>query len=165
MPWWKARRKRKNIPKGSDRKAVILQRVDEDITWYETNAKRAMRGHNILSITVLVSAGLVSIFALSPGTVTKYIAAGLGVLAGVARGLEGLHKFHEHYTDFRFTANALDRERYEYEASIGDYKAIAADAEAALEQLAVRVEAITTQAEQQWRALQDQPNGGTAGPG
>lgn len=140
-----------------DRGDIILKRADESFRWYNDKAGRSMRSHYFWSTTVLVAAGLVPIFALSPGEIPKYIAAGLGALAGIARGVEALRKYYDHYTDYRSTAEALHREKYEYETRLNAYTGL--NDEDAITHLGSRGEEITSKAEQRWQMLQDRGSG------
>src|SRR5450759_2950640 len=135
----------------AERKEEVLARVAEGISWYDRNATRTMRLHHALGGVVILAGVLVPIFALTSVAWASYVAAALGAVAAAARGLEAIYKYNEKYMQWRFTANGLKREKYEYEVRIGPYDNKQDDE--AIELLATRAEDLTSQEEQHWLAL------------
>lgn len=137
------------------RKEKVLQHVAEKRAWYNRNATRTMHWYQRLRATGLAVTVLVPIFALIPGGALwpKITAAALAAVAAFTQGFEGIHQYREHYVTWRYTAEQIEREIYEYTTEIGEYAPDknVADPEGLL---AMRVEAITSQENQQWLSTQ-----------
>ncbi len=80
------------------------------------------------------------------------LVSALATVVVILEGLEHLYQWHEHWTAYRSTSEALKRERFLYLAKAGPYTAVPNGT--AL--LAERVEGLLSQENVQWAASQEQ---------
>lgn len=132
---------------------LVLAHVEEQRSWYDKNATRTMHWHQWLRTLSLGCTVLIPVFALVGTWIGfRIIAAALGAVAAFSQGFEAIHQYREHYIAWRYTAEQLEREEYMYRVKAGDYAAGANTDSVLL--LAQRADAITSQENQQWLALQ-----------
>jgi len=150
-----------DLPQGEQ----ILQHVEDARAWYDRNAKRNMHWFQRLRAVSLAVTILIPVLLLLPGpSLTWKIVAGLfGATAAFCQGLEGIHQYHEHYLAWRSTAERIEHEQFQYKAGIGPYTPTATNDPIHL--LAQRVDALTTQENQQWVAQQQKSLPGSAAEG
>ena len=116
------------------------------VDFYDTRAKRSKLWYRVLSIyLIVVAAVLTAVLALSSGqNGWREIALALSASIVVATGLLAHLKCHENWLSYRFSWDALERERRLFETRVAEYES--ASDPAAL--FVRRVEAIlTTEAE------------------
>jgi hypothetical protein len=136
------------------RRQQVVSHVEDSRSWYDRNAKRTMKNYHRLRGVALFATTLVPIFALVGSSIwLRVTAACLGGIATLATGYEGIHQFREHYITWRYTAEQLEREKYEFIVKIGPYAVAPEDDAVSL--LAQRAEAITSQENQQWLQAQE----------
>ena len=131
---------------------TTLQRLDEEIVWYDRAAGRNQLWYRTLKFVVIVAAALIPFLsgmeAIKPW---PWLVGALGVLIAVAEGIQQVNQHHTNWTVFRATCEALKHEKYLYNANAGPYVG-AQDARALL---AVRVVALISQETTKWASLQD----------
>lgn len=140
------------------REEKVLQHIAEKRAWYDRNARRTMHWYQNLRVLSLVCTLLVPILVLVGTALTvRIVAASLGAIAAFAQGFEGIHQYREHYITWRYTAEQIEREAYEYTVQIGDYEPDKSQ-EDPIRLLAEHVEAMTSQENQQWLSIQQKPD-------
>jgi hypothetical protein len=106
-----------------------------------------------------VAAALIPLSANFP--IVDFLPAWLGVLIVVVEGLQQLNQFHQNWTTYRSTCEALKHEKYLWIATAGPYAA----SENPSVLLAERIEAIIAQEHTKWVSTRDQaikkPSSGT----
>ena len=128
----------------------IIERLEDQINWYDLKSGYNRRWFKWLKITEIVSAALIP-FLPSLFTSHSTIAAGaLGVLITVFEGLLQLNQFHENWINYRATCENLRHEKYIFMAGAGPY----ASTENPRALLAERVEALVSQESAKWASMQ-----------
>ena len=122
-----------------------LQRLDDQIAWYDGRSQKAQRAFKALKLASVVCALAVPIVALSELPV---FAAVLGALIAFAEILQQLNQYHANWITYRSTCEALKHEKYLHLANAGPY----ADPATALAVLADRIESLISQEHAKWIA-------------
>jgi hypothetical protein len=130
----------------------IIQRLEDQITWYDVRSISNMRWYKRIKISEIASAAVIPLLAASnlPHAV---IATGiLGVLVTLFEGMLQLNQFHENWIRYRSTCESLRHEKYIYLANAGPYPNVGQPR--AL--LAERVESLISQEHAKWATVQQQ---------
>lgn len=148
---------------GVDAPNPILSQVDDQIRWYDDNARRSMSWHFRLRGTQIVFASAIPITQILPAAVGWRVAAGaLGALIAVCQGFDAMHHYGDHYVAWRATCQQLLRDRQLFASGAGDYQGLDPASPQALAQLAAHAAAIEGQEQQKWASGQMK---GSAGAG
>lgn len=131
----------------------ILQRVEDQIVWYDRKSATNQRAYKRIKMIVIASAALIPFLSGLSVPHEKWIVGGLGVLIAVMEGVLQLNQYPRNWIAYRATCDALQHEKYLYLAGGGPYAGVAASR--AL--LAERVEALISQENVKW-ATQQQPD-------
>ncbi len=127
-----------------------LDRLEEQRKWYSKNSALNKQWFQRLKVVEIIAAALIPFFA---GYANLTVLTGiLGVFIVVLEGLQGLYQFHDNWTSYRSTSEALKHEKYLYQAKAGPYKD-AANPDALL---AERVEATVSREHAKWVEVQEQ---------
>jgi len=149
-------------PVSYDRGDPIVDRLEDQIAWYDSKAGKYQKSYKRIKVVEIVAAALIPFLSalhlsgvnshlpITIGTVTAL----LGVLITVLEGILQLYQYQQAWVTYRATCEALRHEKYTYIAHAGVYAA-AADARALL---AERVETIGSQENTKWASLR-QPQG------
>ncbi len=131
---------------------ITLQRLDEEIAWYDRRASRNQLWYRVLKFVVIVAAALIPFLsgmeAIKPW---PWLVGALGVLIAIAEGVQQVNQHHANWTAFRATCEALKHEKYLYHANAGPY----AGANEARVLLAERIEALISQETTKWASFQE----------
>jgi hypothetical protein len=127
-----------------------LERLDDQINWYDRKSNYSQRAYKWLKIIEIVAAALVPLAAglHLPAPVT----GSLGVLIAVLEGLLQLNQYHHNWITYRATCETLRHEKYLYLANAGPYSA----ATAPHTLLAERIESLVSQEHAMWAAGQEE---------
>jgi hypothetical protein len=100
--------------------AVIMRRLEDQLTWYDTKASQSQKAYKRLKIAQMVVGATVPVVAaLSlPAAVTATLAA----LVVLAEGIQQLNQWQTNWVLYRSTAEALQREKFLYNAEAGPYE-------------------------------------------
>ena len=101
------------------RRSDILDRLDGQIRWYETSARRNNWGLKICKITSVTVAAAVAVF--SAAAAPPLAVATLGALIVVAQGVQEVFQFQAFWINSGRTKEVLKRERALYHAGAGPY--------------------------------------------
>ena len=133
-----------------DQRPPTLQRLDDQIGWYDRKSRNSQRSFKALKVVQLVAAGaipLISIFNLpSPEKAT----AVLGLLILVVEGLQQLNQYQTNWINYRSTCETLRHEKYLFLGEAGPYSAV----EKPLALLADRIEGLISQENAKWVSAQ-----------
>lgn len=124
----------------------VLDRLHQDVEWYDRHATRTRLAYQILKTLQLVAAAAipVSVAAGGGGTVT----GSLGGLVVVMEGCQQVFRFHETWLGYRRTWRALLSEQSLFEAEAGIYASAPGDTRL----LAERVDGLLSTEVEQWAA-------------
>ncbi len=128
---------------------TALERLEEQRKWYSENSALNKQWFQSLKVAEIIAAALIPFFA---GYADLTVLTGiLGVFIVVLEALQSLYQFHDNWTSYRSTSEALKHEKYLYLAKAGPYKDTA-DPDALL---AERVEATISREHAKWVEVQE----------
>jgi len=136
---------------------VTIQRLDDQIAWYDNRSNINQRFYKILKITVIATAALIPLFSglqvpyLAPTGIPTWILGVLGALIAVIEGVQELGQYHANWISYRSTCESLKHEKFLYLGKAGPY-AVAVDAHALL---AERIESLVSQEHAKWASSQE----------
>jgi hypothetical protein len=133
-----------------------MQRLDDQLNWYERQSQRSKRAYQSLKVTQIVVAAAIP--AVAAAGASAGFAGALGAVVVVLEGMQQLFQFQQNWISYRGTAEALRREKFLYEARAGHY----AEAERPERLLAERVEALVSQEHAGWADVQRTTHEGKA---
>jgi len=111
----------------------IIDRVDDQIEWYEKKSAINKNRHLNLNVLIIVFAALIPLVtgfgdeidsALFDGELTiahDFLVAVFGVLTSIFTGISALYKFQEKWTTYRITGESLKREKILYQTGTMPY--------------------------------------------
>jgi uncharacterized protein DUF4231 len=136
----------------------IMQRLEEQIAWYDTKSASNRRWFKRLKMTEIVAAAFIPFVAASKIPHSEIATGILGVLITVFEGTLQLNQFHENWIEYRATCESLRHEKYMFMAGAGPYTGV----ENPRALLAERVEALVSQESAKWASMQQQSSKGQA---
>lgn len=129
---------------------VTLERLEDQLSWYDRSSSRAQRNFKTLKTITLVLAAAVPLSAAFGAP--SWVAAVLGFGILVAEGLVQLNQYQVNWQTYRTTAEALKHEKYLYLAAAGPYR----EAEDPKRLLAERIEELVSQEHARWVASHEE---------
>jgi hypothetical protein len=133
-----------------------FKRLKEQIDYYSTKSRSSQRAFKRIKVAEIVAAAFIPCLGSLPFAWLKphlvLVTGALGVLITILEGVLHLNNYHENWTNYRATSEALKHEKYLYLGHAGPY----AGAPAADSLLAERVESLVSQESAQWTARQQQ---------
>ena len=132
----------------------IVERLEDQINWYEKRSSRDQRDFKRLKYVEIVSAAAIPVVTV--GGVNHLVPAILGGLIVVIEAVLHLNQYQRNWLVYRSAAETLKSERALYLAGAGQYRATS-DPRALL---AERVEGVLTHEHQKWRSEQDEGGSG-----
>jgi Protein of unknown function (DUF4231) len=133
-----------------------MQRLEEQLDWYERQSERSKRAYLALKVVQIVVAAAIPAIAAAGGSAG--FAGALGAVVVVLEGIQQLFQFQQNWITYRGTAEALRRERYLYEARAGRY----AETDQPERVLAERVDGLLSHEHAAWADVQRTPQGAPA---
>ena len=130
----------------------IIERLEDQIRWYDVKSISDMRWYKRLKISEIASAAMLLLLAASNIPCALIAAGALGVLVTLFEGMLQLNQYHENWIRYRSTCESLKREKYISLANAGPY----ANVEKPRALLAERVEALVSQEHAKWATVQQQ---------
>jgi Protein of unknown function (DUF4231) len=127
-----------------------MQRLDEQIEWYEKRSGQNQRLFKSLKIVVIASAALIP-FLAGMATIPAWVTGALGMLIAITEGVQQLNQYHANWISYRSTSEALKHEKYLYIGKAGPYAA-AKDPHGLL---AERIESLVSQEHAKWASGQE----------
>ena len=124
------------------------QRLEDQLGWYDRKSGHQKRWFQRLKVAQLVIAAAIPVVA-GVGA-DAWITGSFGAAIVVLEGIQQLFQYQQNWLGYRATAEALKHEKYLYLAQAGMYR----DAAARDAVLAERVEALVSQEQSSWSAVQ-----------
>jgi hypothetical protein len=84
-----------------------MQRLDEQIEWYEKRSAQNQRFFKSLKIVVIASAALIP-FLAGMATVPAWVTGALGMLIAITEGVQELNQYHANWISYRTTSEAIE---------------------------------------------------------
>ena len=135
-----------------DATAPTLQRLDDQIGWYDGKSQRAQSSFKALKIVQLVTAGAIPLIAVFDVPAPEKVMAVLGLVILIVEGLQQLNQYQTNWISYRSTCEALRHEKYLFLAGAGPY----ANIEQPVALLADRTEGLISQEHAKWISTQEQ---------
>lgn len=107
-----------------DENTYIAERVNDQLDWLGNKADFNQKRYKTLRIISLVASILIPLlsgYSTNFGLPISVTVGVLGAIVAVCQGILGLNKYHENWTEYRMTAEALKREKLFYETKAGEY--------------------------------------------
>lgn len=127
-----------------DGRDVTLERLEDQITWYDKKSGLAQRRFKWLKGAQLVAAATIPVVATLG--VHAAIPAALGALIVVLEGIQQLNQYQQNWNAYRSTCELLKHEKFLFLARAGPYSA-SNNANAVL---ADRIEGLISQEHAKW---------------
>ena len=132
-----------------------LDRLEDQINWYDRKSAQQKRYFNILKIVTIVGAATIPILTTVrlDAKLSQTITAALGAAIVVIEGIQQLYQLQTNWILYRSTCESLRHEKYLYLGHAGPY-AVAQDAHSLL---AERIESLVSQEHAKWASGQQMP--------
>jgi hypothetical protein len=127
-----------------------MQRLDDQIQWYDQRSARCQKLFKLLKLVVISAAALIPFLAVLNG-VPPWVAGALGLVIAVTEGIQQLNQYQANWISYRSTSEAMKHEKYLYFGGAGPYRA-AEDSHALL---AERIESLVSQEHAKWASGQE----------
>jgi Protein of unknown function (DUF4231) len=130
-----------------------LERLDDQIDWYDKKSGHAQTWFKRLKIVQLATAGVIPLLGIFNVPYLDKVTAVLGLVILIVEGLQQLNQYQTNWISYRSTCEALRHEKYLFLAAAGPY----AKVDDALSLLADRIEGLISQEHAKWISVQQQP--------
>ena len=135
---------------------VTLERLDDQIGWYDRKSATAQRRFKLLKGSQLFAAAAIPVVATLD--VHGAVAGSLGGLVVVLEGIAQLNQYQQNWQAYRSTCEALKHEKYTFLARAGPY----AKVRNPVPLLADRIEGLISQEHAKWVSAREQAARGDA---
>jgi len=125
-----------------------IERLDDQIGWYNRKSKRCQTWFKTLKMLVIGSAAVIPFLAGS--NAPAWSTGGLGALIAILEGVQQLNQYQHNWITYRSTCESLKHEKYLYLAKAGPYSKV----ENAMQMLAERIESSVSQEHAKWVSSQ-----------
>ena len=129
-----------------------MDRLEDQISWYNKNSLRSHFLFKMLKAVVIVCAALIPLLSGLQATL-PWLTGSLGALIAVLEGLQQLNQYQQNWIRYRSTCESSKREKYLYLAKAGPYAGVS-DARALL---AERIEPLGSEEEAKRVSAQEKP--------
>ncbi|MGA3093035.1 MAG: DUF4231 domain-containing protein [Terriglobales bacterium] len=130
----------------------ILERLEDQITWYERKSSLNEHTFKRVKIVEIVSAAIIPFLGAFSFPHVAWVTGGLGVLITTLEGMLHLNQYQQNWIGYRSTCESLKHEKFVYLGKATPY-ASAPDPHALL---AERIESLLSQEHAQWASVQKQ---------
>jgi hypothetical protein len=131
---------------------AILDRLDDQISWYDRKSKSAQKRYKVLKLVQVVAAALLPLLPVFGIPHPEKVSAVLGLVILIIETVQQLNQDQQNRVIYRSTCEALKHEKYLFLSDAGPYK----DAEKPLALLADRIEGLISQEHAKWVSVQEQ---------
>lgn len=139
----------------------IKERLDDQISWYDSKSKEAKKMNKIASYFVLIVSALIPLIVnLSFDQIwMKLIISILGVVITISEGFANFNKYSENWIEYRTVCETLRHEKYMYLSKSGVYL------DGNFSFFVERVESVISQENVNWASLNkvEKPTNGKTG--
>ncbi len=142
-----------NTSEKMDQNDYLVNRIDNQIEWYNTKSKYNQNRYKFLkTIVIIVSVTIPFLAGLINGAddILKIIVGVGGILIAMFEGIIALYKYQDLWLQYRLTAEMLEREKVLFLTESGSYENNAA----AFKHFVSRAEAIMSSENNAWIASQ-----------
>ena len=129
---------------------ITLERLEDQIAWYDRKSGEAQRRFKLLKAAQLLAAAAIPIVATLDAH--PAFAASLGALVVVVEGFLQLNQYQQNWSAYRSTCESLKHEKFLYLAGAGPYSGDG-NAHAVL---ADRIEGLISQEHAKWVSARDE---------
>lgn len=129
----------------------ILDRLEEQIQWYDRKSVTNQKYFKRLKIATIVCAGLIPVL-VAFGLKNAGVPAALGALIVAIEAIQQLNQYHSNWISYRSTCESLRHEKFLFLGGAGPYAA--ANNPRGL--LAERIESMVSQEHAKWASMQEQ---------
>lgn len=108
-----------------DKNNYIKKRLNDQIKWYENNAKKMKNKFGFFSIMIIFANSIIPIFVLLSEEFDlkfKVVVISLSSIASISTAVLQLFKYQELWVKYRLTSQLLEKEKVSYETKINKYK-------------------------------------------
>ncbi len=126
-----------------------VERLEDQITWYDNKSVANQRWHKTLKVTEIIAAAMIPLAAGFGAS--AILTGGLGVCIVVLEGLQGLNQYQQNWITYRSTCEGLKHEKYLWLAKAGPY--LKADNPDPL--FAERVESLISREHAKWVSVRE----------
>jgi hypothetical protein len=136
---------------------ATLERLEDQITWYDGRSGESQRHYKRLKVVVIATAALIPVISavqvpdIAPAGPPTWVLGALGALIGILEGIQQVGQYHANWISYRSTCEALKHEKYLYLAKAGPY-AVVSDPHTLL---AERIESLVSQEHAKWASAQE----------
>jgi hypothetical protein len=132
-----------------------LERLEDQIHWYDHKSSQQKRYFNILKIVTIVAAATIPFLTTLPmeAKLSQTITSALGATIVVIEGIQQLYQLQTNWILYRSTCESLRHEKYLFLGRAGPYAA----AQDAHSLLAERIESLVSQEHAKWASGQQAP--------
>ncbi len=136
----------------SESQSPTLDRLADQIEWYDRRSQDAQRWFKILKLLQVAIAATITMVGVLAVPEPGKIAASLSLVIIILEGIQHVNQYHANWITYRSTCEALKHEKYLYLAKAGPY----ANLDAPLRTLADRIEGLISQEHAKWISAQEQ---------
>ena len=137
---------------------VTLERLEDQIRWYDRKSKYNQQMFKLMKIATIVISVSIPLFAAFAayrsidGKTVALITGAVGATIALLEAIQQLNQYQQQWTTYRSTAESLKHEKFLFLASAGPYSA----AEYPRKLLAERVESLVSQEHAKWASTREQ---------
>jgi hypothetical protein len=128
-----------------------MERLEDQIAWYDRKSAVHQRWYKALKIVTMTSGVLVPVFSTAAWGPPQ-VAAALGVVIVLSEGLQQLNQYQANWIAYRSTCESLKHEKFLYLGQAGPY----ASSDKPRLLLAERIEGLVSQEHAKWVSAQEQ---------
>src|SRR4051794_27957734 len=126
--------------------APILDRLDDQINWYDRKSQSAQKRYKLLKLVQVVAAALLPLLPVFGIPHPEKVSAVLDLVILIIETVQQLNQDQQNWIAYRSTCETLKHEKYLFLSNAGPYK----DAEKPLALLADRIEGLISQEHAKW---------------
>lgn len=101
--------------------AYMKNRYENQINWYNNSALKNKRFYNFFQWNVIIFSASLPVLIVSLPDQWKWVTVILSILLAVCTAGLTTFKFKEHWINYRIICEKLKKEKYYYDAMIGEY--------------------------------------------
>jgi hypothetical protein len=137
----------------ADPASPTLERLDDQISWYDRKSQIAQRSYKVLKLTQVIVTALIPVVSIFPvpNPQSQWATAILGLIVLVVEAAQQLNQYQQNWISYRSTCEMLKHEKYLFLGEAGPYGAV----DRPLQLLADRVEGLVSQEHAKWVSAQE----------
>lgn len=131
----------------------IMERLEDQISWYDRKASLNQHFHRNIKTTEIVAAALIPFVGAIDFPRVVWVTGALGVLITILEGLLHLNQYEQNWISYRSTCESLRHEKFCFLAGGAHYAGLANPRTL----LAERIESIVAQEHSNWASTRQEP--------